>query len=115
MKVAIAREGDRVSLHFGYCDSFEIFDIKDNKIENKETVPNPGHRPGFLPVFLAEKGVNVMIAGGMGGSAYQLFQQNGIEVYTGVEGEIDCVIDAYVKGTLESAGGVCQSHDHKGD
>ncbi len=114
MIIAIAKEGNSVSQHFGHCQGFELVTIEDGNVISKETVPNPGHRPGFLPVFLAEKGVKVIIAGGMGGSAQDLFAQNGIEVYTGAHGEISGIIDAYVAGTLESVGGVCSSHHFEG-
>ncbi len=69
MIIAIAKEGNSVSQHFGHCQGFELVTIEDGNVISKETVPNPGHRPGYLPVFLAEKGVKVIIAGGMGGSA----------------------------------------------
>ena len=115
MKIAIAREGNQISQHFGYCEGFELVEIEDGKVKGRDTVPNPGHKPGFLPVFLAEKGVNVIITGGMGSSAYQLFAQNGIEVITGIEGDISGTIDAYLSGTLQYQGGVCQSHDFKGE
>lgn len=72
MLIAIAKEGNQVSRHFGHCEGFELVDIKDGKVAGRETVPNPGHRPGFLPVFLAQKGVKVIISGGMGGSAQDL-------------------------------------------
>ena len=114
MLIAIAKEGKRVSQHFGHCEGFELVSIEEGKAVGSETVPNPGHRPGFLPVFLAQKGVKVIIAGGMGGSAQDLFAQNGIEVYTGVQGNISNIVASYLAGTLKSAGGVCHSHQYEG-
>ena len=114
MLIAIAKEGNQVSQHFGHCEGFELVEIKDGKIAGRGTVPNPGHRPGFLPVFLAQKGVKVIISGGMGGSAQNLFAQNGIEVYTGAQGTITDIIDLYLAGTLKSTGGVCHSHSFEG-
>jgi predicted Fe-Mo cluster-binding NifX family protein len=114
MLIAIAKEGNQVSQHFGHCEGFELVDINGDKITDRETVPNPGHRPGFLPVFLAQKGVKVIISGGMGGSAQDLFAQNGIEVYTGVQGNISDIVASYLAGTLKSAGGVCHSHSFEG-
>ncbi len=74
-KVAIASEKDNVSDHFGYCEGFNIYDIKEEKITKKEFVPNPGHKPGFLPNFLNEKGVNIIISGGMGQKAVNIFNE----------------------------------------
>ena len=41
----------RVTEHFGHCEGFNIFNAENGKITESEFVPNPGHRPGFLPVF----------------------------------------------------------------
>ncbi len=65
MKIAVASKGNTIWGHFGHCENFNIFDIKDGEIQSVENVPNPGHRPGFLPNFLADMGVKVIIAGGM--------------------------------------------------
>ncbi len=51
MKIAVASDNGMVTAHFGHCEGFEIFEIKDNKILKNETIGNPGHRPGFLPNF----------------------------------------------------------------
>ena len=56
MKIAVANEGKLVSGHFGHCEGFTIYDVNDNKILDKKFVPNPGHKPGFLPVFKRAKG-----------------------------------------------------------
>lgn len=113
MRIAIATEGTLVSAHFGYCDGFRIYDVEQKEIKGNEFVANPGHKPGFLPVFLKEQNVNVIIAGGMGGSAVGLFEQNGIEVIVGAAGTIEEVIQLYVDGKLESTGGACKDHDHE--
>lgn len=110
MKVAIASEGQSVSMHFGHCQGFTIFDVVDNKINGKSFIPNPGHRPGFLPVFLKENNIDLIIAGGMGGSAQDLFRQNGIEVIVGAQGMCDDIIEAYLKNELKSTGSVCHEH-----
>ena len=112
MRVAVAGEGKVVSAHFGYCDGFTIYDIEHNEIKGNEFVANPGHKPGFLPVFLKEKNTDVIIAGGMGGAAVTLFEENGIEVIVGAEGSIEEVIKQYVDGKLKSSGEACKDHDH---
>lgn len=119
LKVAIASEGNYVSEHFGHCPEYTIFDVEGNVINNKMVVPNPGHQPGFLPVYLGRLGVTHIIAGGMGYRAQQLFLEQGIEPILGVEGQVDEVIRAFVAGTLERGesrchhqeeGGSCQGH-----
>ncbi|WP_129599719.1 NifB/NifX family molybdenum-iron cluster-binding protein [Anaerophilus nitritogenes] len=115
MKIAIAKEGNFVSGHFGHCEGFEVFDVENKEIKESKFIENPGHRPGFLPVFLAEKGVNVIIAGGMGATAQDLFKENKIEVIVGVEGTLEDAINAYINGKLQSTGSVCTEHEHAGE
>lgn len=111
MKIAVASEKDMVTQHFGHCENFNIFEVKENQIIRNESVANPGHKPGFLPNYLHEKGVNVIISGGMGGGAIDIFNQRGIEVITGAEGNARAAAQRYLQGTLKSTGSIC--HDHQ--
>ncbi len=112
MKIAVASEGKMVTEHFGHCENFNIFEVENEKIVKSESVPNPGHKPGFLPVFLHEKGVNVIISGGMGGGAVAIFNEKAIEVITGARGSAREAADNYLKGELKSTGSVCHEHQH---
>ncbi len=50
MKIAaVAAMGNTVAGHFGHCENFIFFDTENGKIVSEQSVPNPGHRPGFLP------------------------------------------------------------------
>ena len=75
---------------------------------------NPGHKPGFLPVFLKDLGAKVIIAGGMGEAAVNLFNENGIEVIVGASGICDDLVQQYIKGELKSTGSICREHQHEG-
>jgi predicted Fe-Mo cluster-binding NifX family protein len=66
MKIAVASERKFVSGHFGHCEGFTVYEVDENKVLKKDFIQNPGHRPGFLPDYLKELGVNVIISGGMG-------------------------------------------------
>ncbi len=77
-------------------------------------LPNPGHEPGFLPGYLAEKKVSVVIAGGMGQRAQQLFALNGIKTVVGAVGLVDDVVREYLAGTLELGESACD-HGSNGD
>ncbi|HHW94392.1 MAG TPA: dinitrogenase iron-molybdenum cofactor [Mogibacterium sp.] len=110
MRIAVASENGKVTEHFGHCEEFKIFDTENNKIVNTENVPNPGHRPGFLPNFLADRGVNVIISGGMGGGAVQIFNERNVEVIIGASGDAEAAVEAYLEGSLESTGSVCHEH-----
>ncbi len=113
-KIAIAVDDNQVSAHFGRCPSFAIIELQDQKVVNQEIIPNPGHSTGFLPKFLAEKGVHTIICGGMGRRAVDLFSEKGIRPIIGITGEIDEVIDKYAKGQLEESDSLCQPGAGKG-
>jgi predicted Fe-Mo cluster-binding NifX family protein len=111
-KIAVASENQMVTEHFGHCSNFNIFEVENKQIVKSESIPNPGHRPGFLPNYLNEMGVNVVISGGMGGGAIDIFNQKGIEVVLGVSGNAKVVAESYLNGTLKSTGSVCHEHQH---
>lgn len=111
MKIAIASDDGLVTQHFGHCKEFKIYHIENSEIVEAETVPNPGHRPGFLPNFLHELGVKVIVSGGMGSGAIEIFEEKGILVVTGAHGSADEAALLYAKGNLESTGAVCHGHD----
>jgi predicted Fe-Mo cluster-binding NifX family protein len=107
MKLAIAQDGEVVSAHFGHCESYAIFDLENGGLTRQADLLSPGHEPGRLPAFLAEHGVNAVIAGGMGPRAVDLFQMNGIKVCLGITGQIDAVAAEYAAGNLASGESTC--------
>ena len=107
MRVAISTDGDSVSAHFGRCPSYTIVDIKDGKLIKKEVVDNPGHTTGAIPQFLHEKGVEFIIAGGMGARAVGFFDDFGIKPIVGVQGNIDEIIEKLTKNELKGGESSC--------
>lgn len=111
-KIAVASENEMVTEHFGHCINFNIFEAENNQIVSSKAIPNPGHRPGFLPNFLNDMGVNVIISGGMGGGAIEIFNEKNIEVIVGASGNAKKVAEDYLKGSLKSTGSICHEHKH---
>ena len=112
MSIAVASEGKKMTEHFGHCVNFMIYNIENNKITKEESVDNPGHRPGFLPNFLADKGVKVIISGGMGQGAVDIFNERDVEVIIGASGDARTAVESYLKGELKTTGSVCHEHQH---
>jgi predicted Fe-Mo cluster-binding NifX family protein len=68
----------------------------------------PAHEPGVLPKWLGEMGVKLVIAGGIGRRAQQLFNENGINVITGAPGDTpQQLVGDYLNGQLQSGPNVC--------
>ncbi|MFO7941647.1 MAG: NifB/NifX family molybdenum-iron cluster-binding protein [Bacillota bacterium] len=108
MKVAIATEGGVVAPHFGRCSQYTLATIEDGGVTEKEVIDNPGHEPGFLPRYLAEQGVGVIISGGMGVRAQNLFDRAGIDYVVGVDCSVDECLRGYVDGTLDPGEDLCE-------
>lgn len=84
-RIAIPTENGILCSHFGHCEAFYIADIEDNKIVNSSFVTPPAHEPGLYPAWIKEQGVNEVICGGMGEKAKELFAQQNISLYIGVD------------------------------
>jgi len=108
-KLALSTDGNQVAQHFGRCEKYTLVEVNDGEVVNKEIVTNPGHEPGFLPKYLNEQGVDVILAGGMGRKAKDLFDQNGIKAVIGVNGLVDDAVKSYLAGELKSKGEVCEN------
>lgn len=107
MRVAISTDGNAVAPHFGRCDAYTIVDIEDGEAANQQRVLNPGHEPGFLPAYLAERGVHCIVAGGMGPRAQMLFDQQKIQTVVGVSGAVADAIEALCRGELDGGDSMC--------
>ena len=113
IRIAVASQKDQVADHFGHCQQFVLYDAENGQIKKDQTVAHPGHRRGFLPHFLQELNVDVILAGGMGGGAIELFDAAHIEVVVGVKGDVKKAVQDYLHGDLKSTGSVCQDHAYQ--
>lgn len=112
MKICVACDGTNVTGHFGHCELYRFYDTEDGKIVSESFVPNPGHKPGFLPNFLGDQGAQVIIAGGMGGGAVDIFNERNVEVVVGAQGDARECVEKYLRGELVSTGSICHKHEH---
>ena len=110
MRYAVPVSEGMVAQHFGHCEHFALIDVDDasKTIVAKEIISSPGHQPGILPVWLAEQGVSVVIASGMGSRAQDLFRQNRIEVIiNALEENPEEAVLSYIRGTLATGDDIC--------
>ena len=110
MRIAIPSAQGKLATHFGHCQQFTLIDVDTapGSIVSQETIDAPDHQPGLLPRWLAERKVNLVIAGGMGMRAQQLFEQDGIEVITGAPSQTTHeIVTAYLAGSLQTGSNIC--------
>ena len=108
MKFAIPLAEGKLTAHFGHCQEFALVDVEGKEVKNTEILVPPPHEPGVLPKWLHELGANVIIAGGMGARALDLFAQNNIKVVVGASAlEPEKLVKHYLNNTLQVGGNVC--------
>jgi predicted Fe-Mo cluster-binding NifX family protein len=106
--IAIPTENGKLCTHFGHCEKFAIIKTENQTQISEEYLTPPVHQPGVYPQFLAQNGVTVIIAGGMGQKAQQLFAQHQIEVCIGVNAESPSrLVEKYLTGQLQTGTNLC--------
>jgi ATP-binding protein involved in chromosome partitioning len=108
MKLAVPLADGVLCNHFGHCQQFAVLTVEANEIQKKELLSPPPHEPGVLPSWLHGLGVDVIIAGGMGRRALDLFAQNGIEVVVGAPNvRPEDLVKQYLDRALPAGINVC--------
>lgn len=91
--------------HFGHCDLYTLVEVADGQIKNVRLLPNVPHQQGgcMAPVnHLAQNGVQLLIAGGMGMRPLLGFNQVGISVFYGGGMEtVGQAVEALLRGDLK--------------
>ena len=110
MRIALPLANGKLAMHFGHCELFALIDVDEDgrKILRREELVPPVHEPGVLPRWLAENKADVIIAGGMGRRAQDLFARSGIGVCVGAGSEDpEKLVAAYLEGTLSFGENIC--------
>jgi len=108
--IAIPVAGGRLCPHFGHCEAFALVDVDTagRQILGSRQLAPPAHEPGVLPRWLHEQGVNLVIAGGMGRRAQDIFTAQGIEVLVGAAAESpEDIVRGYLDGDLRPGENLC--------
>ena len=121
MKVAVTYDNGEVFPHFGHTEQFKVYEISDGKVVSSEIIGSDGAGHGALAALLADRSIDVLICGGIGGGAVAALSEQGIELYAGASGSADAAVEAYLRGELENTGANCDHHgeghschDHEG-
>ena len=110
MKIAIPCADGELCMHFGHCQQFALIDVDETTrtVTATAMLSPPPHEPGILPRWLAEQGATLVIAGGMGMRAQQIFAAQGIEVIAGAPAVApEAVAKAHLAGTLPKGENAC--------
>ena len=104
-KVALPVNGNTLSPHFGQSECFRIFEIRNRKVAHIEDLKAPGLERGGLPYWLTDLNITDVITCGIGYKAIELFNQNKINVFVGVETKDAIeVVNDFLNGTMVTNG-----------
>ena len=109
MRIAMPLAEGRLCMHFGHCQAFAFVEVDaENNIVSVETDTPPPHQPGVLPQWLGKKSVDLVIAGGMGMRAQEIFRHQGIDVVVGAPSqEPEQIATDYLEGKLRTGANIC--------
>ena len=110
MKIAVNYENGMVFQHFGRTEAFKLYEVEDGKIISSSIIGSNGTGHGALAGLLNDKGIDVLICGGIGGGAQAALSERGIELCAGASGDADEAVKAYLRGELENTGANCDHH-----
>jgi predicted Fe-Mo cluster-binding NifX family protein len=115
MKIAVPAKADlSLDEHFGHCAFYQVFTINEaNEISLVERLDSPqgcGCKSN-IAVTLAEKGVTLMLAGGIGAGAINVLAKHHIQVIRNGAGNARDLVLEYLSGKLTDGGKNCSSHE----
>ncbi len=110
MKIALTATGTDLSSdldpRFGRAERFLVVDTDTMDVQVVENTRNQNLARGAgiqAASSLVDSGARVLITGNCGPKAFQVLQQAGVEVVTGVRGKISDIIAQYKSGRLQPA------------
>ena len=112
MRIAVTYENGNVFQHFGHTETFKVYEVEDGKVVSSELIGSNGSGHGALASLLNDKGIDVLICGGIGGGAQSALAERGIELCAGASGSTDEAVEAYLRGELINTGANCDHHHH---
>ena len=113
MKIAVTYDNGNIFQHFGKTEFFKVYEVEDGKVVSSEVIGSNGVGHGALAGLLADRAVDVLICGGIGGGAQAALEEAGVELCAGAEGDADRAVEVYLKGELVSSGANCDHHHHE--
>lgn len=114
MKIAVPTIGDQIDQHFGHCEKYSIYTIEGKAIKAEETMESPqscGCKSNAAGT-LAQRGVKILIAGGIGAGAINVLASNGIKTIRGASGTAKSAVEQFLRDELVDQGDTCQAHTH---
>jgi len=117
MRLALPKFGQRISPRFDCAARLLIVEVQGGAIQSRrEESMEDLHRRYRIGLLLKRK-VDVLLCGGIRRCDYFSFVNAGIDVYTGLMGEAEDILEAFLKGRIpgiNSGGSLTMLHPKRG-
>ncbi|MCZ7664436.1 MAG: DUF134 domain-containing protein [Thermoleophilia bacterium] len=112
MIIAVPYVDGQVNGHFGRTQTFLVAQAREGEVVGSAVYSVEGlqHNHGGLAGFLKSRGVDVVLAGGMGEPMQQALKAAGFELLCGVSGTATEAVEAYLRGELVPSEATCGHH-----
>ena len=113
IKIAIPTKNNQVDDHFGHCEYFSIIEVDDNKKMTSQFKIESSKSCGCktnLAEELANEGVTILLAGGIGQGAINKLKSQNIEVLAGFNGTIEEAIERWKNNKYPGIIPICVEH-----
>lgn len=85
--------------------------IRQSKLRNIWTLQQSCGCKSNIASVLAQSGVKILAAGGIGNGAVNVLANNGIKTIKGASGLVRNAVELFLQGELVDSGDICHSHD----
>ena len=114
MRIAVTYENGEVFQHFGHTEQFKVYEVENGQVTSSSVIGSNGSGHGALAGLLVDRGIDVLICGGIGGGAQAALAEQGVELCAGAKGSADEAVEAYLRGELKNTGANCDHHRDDG-
>ncbi|MBD3322673.1 MAG: hypothetical protein GF350_16345 [Chitinivibrionales bacterium] len=100
MRLVVPVSGTSVATVFDFAHTLMVVDIMSMSVSEKQILSLPQSLPSIAVGKLRELKANTLICGAISNALAAMVWHSGIEVVSGITGEVDSVVMAYMQGRL---------------
>jgi predicted Fe-Mo cluster-binding NifX family protein len=100
MRIALPVSGTCVATVFDFASTLMVIDVTNMTVAGKQVLSIPQSLPSITVGKLRELKANTLICGAISNALAAMVWHSGIEVISGITGEAEAVVFAYVHGQL---------------
>ncbi|MBN1574977.1 MAG: NifB/NifX family molybdenum-iron cluster-binding protein [Chitinispirillaceae bacterium] len=103
MRIAVAIDGTRVSTVFDFTEKLVLVEVEGGAITGIREIHFPEKIVSLRVARLKNLKVDTLICGAISEPAAMMIRHCGIRLVQGISGEIENVVEAFIKGIIENS------------